>query len=213
MSTRQCELENRGFSLANILRADPSVMVAYPFVHSQSFSASIPQGSTNPAAPVLVNLLGFINADLYAIAFHVVQQSYVNVAPATQTPALYAADPIQNIVLALNGINYYNAPLYSYKIQNMRPLPGSSAIPCSFITPSNQGSSSPYSAYFVYMDFTRNRNLTFPGKYQNTLRIPANTMTLQFNTSTTNSYFIYATYFYSAICEIGQNGQSAIYFS
>lgn len=209
---RQGDLSNKDQSLRPVLNSNPSLMYSYPFLHRQSFTPTIFNGSTIIGQPVNIPLLSFINADLVGISIGVVPTNKL-VNPGSTCPNPFAYDRLSNIQLTFNGLIMFNSPGELYRISNMLSEPGSGSFHQSVITDSAIApfATTAYDAYVLFIDFSRIRAACFDGHYQNVWRIGNNTLTISFNTSTTAQYQLFAIYHYNGVAEI-QNGQTRIYF-
>jgi hypothetical protein len=70
---------------------------------------------------------------------------------------------------------------------------------------------SPEESYPIFVDFSRLRSASFLDQFQNTRSIASQTVTLQFNTQTTEIYTLYATYYHNAVNSISE-GKSNVYY-
>jgi hypothetical protein len=131
----------------------------------------------------------------------------------SKCPCPFVYDDISNVLLQFNGLQMYNSPGQFHKFLNMIGTAGSGAVQTSLINNSAIApfSSTPKMVYPLYIDFGRIRSACFDGHYSNTWRIGNNTLTLSFNTSTSDQYTLYATYHYNGVVEV-QSGQARIYF-
>jgi hypothetical protein len=212
MHFRQGDLANKSQSLRSMMLKRPDLMYAYPFIHKQTYTPSIFTGSTTAASPVSIPLLAFINADLVGMSIGVVRQS--RLAPAaSSTPSPFAYDNLRNVTLSFNGLIMYQAPEQAYKLWNIDSQVGSSSLANSVVLPGNVAPffSGPTDTYMLNIDFSRTRCLSFEGRYANVWRIGNNTLTLNFLTETTESYTLFATYYYNGVAEVS-NGETRIYF-
>lgn len=209
---RQGVFKNKDQSLKPAMMANPNLMYTYPFIHRQLFTTGSFTGSRSSSAPVTMTLTGLINADLVGLTIGVVKNSQI-ANDGTKCPCPFVYDEIQNVLLQFNGLQMFNSPGKFYKFLNMIGTAGSGAVQTSLIANSATApfSSSPQMTYPIYIDFGRIRSACFDGHYSNTWRIGNNTLTLSFNTSTTETYTMYVTYHYNGVCEV-QSGQARIYF-
>lgn len=212
MYFRQGDLANKSQSLRSMMMRNPELMYAYPFIHHQSYTPSAFAGIVT-GTKVSIPLLSFINADLVGITIGVAQASRQSSVGTNNSPSPFAYDNISNVTLSFNGLIMYEAPGRSYKLYGIDSQLGSSKVLNSVI---NAGAVSPFTSapvdsYTLYIDFARIRSLSYEGRYANVWRIGNNTLTLEFNTETTNQYNMYATYHYNGVTEVS-NGETRIYF-
>lgn len=213
---RQGDLSNKDQSLRSILMKDPELMYSYPFIHRQqgSNTGNVFAGSVAPNPPISLTLQSIINADLVGISFGVVPIAKLSNTAGNTCPGPFAYDELSNIRVEFNGLVMYNSPNNTYKLANLALTKGgggyysNSIITDSALAPF---SSTAQDCYVIFVDFSRVRSACFDGKYSNVWRIGNNTLTLNFNTSTTNQYRLFVTYHYNGVLEV-QNGQSRIYF-
>jgi hypothetical protein len=211
----QGNFANPDQSLNFPLRANPSLMLSYPWIYKQSFTPPPFTGSTSLSAPVTLNLQSFINADLVSLYFYVVQNSYLYSTNGS-TPSPFLCDPITNINLTYNGLVLYYAPGNLYQLVNCRTQEGAAKFSNSLIT-SVPGLgvapyiSTPYECYMVQINFSKLRADCIGDHMMNTLRVGNNSLNISFNTSTSNQYQAFATYCYNSVVEFS-NGSSAVYF-
>lgn len=209
---RQGDLTNKDQSLKFELMRQPDLMYAYPFIHHQPYTPSKFTGKITSGDPVSLPLLSFINADLLSISIGVVRDS--RYAPTSNSsPSQLAYDDISNIQLLFNGLVMYDAPGKLWKLLNINSEIGASYFHNSVIRPgaTSPFNSDPVDSYILVIDFSRIRCLTYEGRYQNVWRIGNNTLTLNFNTETTELYTLFATYHYNGVAEV-QNGETRIFF-
>jgi hypothetical protein len=212
---RQGDFTNKDQSLSMVLRKDPSLMYTYPFIHHQTFTPGNFTGSISSASPVTINLTGIINADLVSLSFYCVQTSNL-ISSAGSSPNPFLTDSITNPVLSFNGLVMYSSPGSLWKLVNMDSSPGASYWNDSIITSIPGGGLAPYQAtpvnsYILFIDFSRIRAQCFTDKMANVWRLGNNTLSLSFNTTTTNQYSAFLTYNYNGIIETSQS-QTKIYF-
>ncbi len=215
LTYRTGQLAQQEFSLRNILMQNPNEMYSYPFIYQQSYTTQSFPGSTDPIAPVQIQIQNFLNADLVGMLIHVV--ALTDVSPTVNsTPNTFNSDEISNVVLNLNGQNIYYAPYKQYKLINMQSSLGASYFHNNITA---AGSTSPFTgtpknSYIVFVDFSRIRAAQFTNYMQNVWRIANNTMSISFNTSVNGSvlYNCYITNLYNACAEIG-NGETRIYLN
>jgi hypothetical protein len=161
--------------------------------------------------------LGLISADLLAITFGVVRTDRLtrSAVAAGNSPSPFDYEDLRDIRLEFNGLIMYYAPGASYKLFNMQSMIGSGEFQNSVI---NAGLVAPFTSVpvdtnVVVMSFSRLRQLTFEGQYQNVWQIGNNVLNLQFGgLAASTAYTMFATYHYNAVNE-SQNGQSTIYFN
>lgn len=212
---RQGDLTNKSESLRNALRLNPDRSLNYPFIHHQSFNPpqftgipSLGVGVNSPACTVV--LQGLINADLVAMSFHVVKTADIS---TNANPFNY--DPITNIRVLYNGMVLYDCPDDMYKLVNMG---GGSLGSTSFnyilatpFTPPIGPAKTTVKSYPILVNFSRLKSLIFTNHFSNVFRIPNNTLSVEFNTSTNDQFNCFVTYHYNAIAMI-ENGQANLYF-
>lgn len=208
--TRQAVLSNKDLSLKNKLMQNPSLVSNYPFLHRQSYSTQTFQGRT-PASgqKISLSLLSFINADLLGIVLSIRKTSKarsvgVKVANPLDT------DDIIDCDITYNGQSIHLTPGTSYKLTNMCGMVGASYYHNSIITDSG-ADSIPKDCYLLYADFSQKRPDVFNNEYQNTFRIPNNTLNVTFYTPTSEEYQMHATYVYNGMLSVASDGTSRIY--
>lgn len=211
MYFKQGELRNKDQSLRVAAMKSPNLKYGYPFIHHQSYSPAKFTGVIS-GGQISIPLLSFINADLLGITIGCVRDSRKN-PTANNSPSPFAYDVLKNIRLQFNGQNMYDAPGEMFKLINMSSQTGSSfyhnsIIQSGAVAPFN---SDPVDSYLLYIDFSRVRALSYDGQYQNVWRIGNNTLTLEFNTETTEQYTMFASYNYNGIAEV-QRGETRIFF-
>lgn len=216
MLFRQGDLASKSMSMRRELEVNPDMSMFYPWIYSQSYQPTQFQGSNDPANPITVPLLSFINADLLGITVGIVRTSLL--APVTgQSPNAFQYDNIQNVVLEFNGTVMFAAPRSSWKLFTMKSAMGGQYFHNSLIQPTLAGvgpyTSIPQDAYLLHIDFSAIRSTTFEGLMQNVWRIGNNTLSLRFNTEgdSTIRYQMFCTYHYNSIVQV-QQGQTNIYF-
>ena len=216
MLFRQGDLADKAMSLKNTLMARPEEMLFYPEIYTQSYVPTQFFGSNNPASPITVPLLGFINADLVAITIGVVRVDMLS-PPAGGAPNAAQFDNIQNIDLKWNGIVMFSAPRSAWKLYTTKGSLGGQYYHGSLITPTAPGSpaftSVPQDNYLLHIDFTAiGKALVYQGLMQNCWRIANNALTLSFNTEAdaTVRYQMFCSYHYNAVVAV-QQGQTSLY--
>lgn len=216
MLFRQGDLSSKSMSMRRELELNPDLSMFYPWIYSQSYQPTQFQGSNDPANPITVPLLGFINADLLAITIGVVRTSML--APLSgQSPNAFQYDNIQNIVLEFNGTVMFAAPRSSWKLTTMKSTLGAQYFHNSLIQPTLAGigpyESVPQDAYLLHIDFSAIRSTAFEGMMQNVWRIGNNTLSLRLNTEgdSTIRYQMFCTYHYNSVVQV-QQGQTNVYF-
>jgi hypothetical protein len=216
---RQGDYTYKDTSLKPILARNPGLMYSYPFIHAQSLTPSQFTGIPAPApyagvpsSRVQVPLLSFINADLVSISFGLIQTQYLT--STNNNPALpLNYEPMYNISLLFNGLTMYEAPGTSSNLYCIMSEPGACQIENSFINP---GTTSPFSmkpinSFVTVVDFSQKRAICYDSEFYNVWRIGNNTLSLSFNTMTQNTYQLFCTYYYNAVCEV-QHENANIYF-
>lgn len=209
---RQGDLANKSQSLRSMMMRRPELMYAYPFIHHQSYTPSAFTGVAT-GSKVSIPLLSFINADLVGMTVGVIPTSRLSSSGTNNSPSPFAYDNISNVTLSFNGLIMYEAPGRSYKLYGIDSQVGSSKVLNSVIAAGAVGpfTSAPVDTYTLYIDFARIRSLSYEGRYANVWRIGNNTLTLEFNTETTNQYTLFSTYHYNGVAEVS-NGETRIYF-
>ena len=214
MSFRQGDLANKSQSMRAIMMRRPSLMYAYPFIHKQSFSTSNFSGVTSGGGnQVTIPLLGFINADLVGMTVGIIQTSRLTSAGTNNSPSPFAYDNISNISLDFNGLLMYQAPGKSNRLYSIDSQVGNSKLLNSIIAAGTTSpfTSAPADTYTLYVDFARIRSLSYEGRYANVWRVGNNSLSLRFNTETSNTYALFASYHYNGVAEIS-NGETRVYF-
>jgi len=219
MLFRQGDLTNTNQSLKMVMLKEPQLMYSYPFIHAQSITSQQFQGIIQPpngvgvaANRVSLNLLSFINADLICITMGVIKVADENPVGGN-SPNPFNYDNISNVSLKYNGKVMVEAPGNQIRLLQARSTPGAGYIENSFINPGAVApfTSNPINTYIVTFDFSRNRAICFDREWQNVWRIGNNVLTLEFNTTTTDTYIIHSTYYYNGIAEV-ERGQTNIYY-
>jgi hypothetical protein len=209
----QGDFTNKEQSLATVMRRDPNLMYTYPWIYHQDLNTAQFIGSTT--VPLTVTLNGLLMSDLVGLYFYAVQVANLQNVGGN-SPNQFATDDILNIQLLYNGQVMYQAPGLLYRLHNMNNTAGASSFNNSVLTSIPGGGLAPYlstpvSSYMTFIDFGRLRSTCFNDQMQNTWRIGNNSLSLRFNTSTTNLYQLFVSMQYNAIIEL-QNQQSKIYF-
>jgi len=236
---KQMDLANRALSIGRRLKADPTRIQTYPFIHATTFQLNLPNlTAALPGSAPQNNfpLQSFINADLLAISIGVVRQSDITSNPnSTGSIQNVALNPfnyvnISDVQLVYNGLNMIISPASLWKVYNMSSVIGSQVISQTVMSNASGTNpapifnfSAPIGQYVFLAEFTRTRALQFENHYCNTWRIPNQTMQFQFNVpfetdpSTGGSrpnpdnYVMIATYYYNGAIE-NSGGESRIYF-
>ncbi len=214
----QTELSNRSFSLSEVMRkpGGSDLITSYPFIHRQLFAPNIFTGSTSTSSPVSAVLQSFINADLIGISFVVIDVG--NLSSVNGSVPNWAPTVLQNIVMTYNGIVLYNSPEFTYKMYNMRGVPGAGYFKESAIA-TGAGGTPPYSItevqsyvplYASSMD--GRKTICDPNVFGNVARYPNQQLTLSFNTPTTNNYLLQVVYHYAALIEVNSQGNVSVIF-
>jgi hypothetical protein len=211
----QGDFTNKENSLSFPLRANPTLEYTYPWIHLQQASVGQFFGSTNSSQPVSVTLQSIINSDLVAIYFYAVQTQYLS-SSAGSSPSPFLADQLSNIQLLFNGLVLYQTPNTLSNLVDDKNTPGAFYYTTSLLTSLGGGGFGPYSdtpvkCYLSEISFSRLRAICIGNEMMNTLRIGNQSLVLNFNTSTTNSYQLFVTYCYNSVIETSQ-GNSKIYF-
>lgn len=209
---RQGELANKANSLRNVLMSQPDLMLAYPFIHHQSFAPARFTVS-DPTQTQNVILQSFINADIVGITIGVIRKSRLNPG-SNNSPSPFAYDDISDVRLLFNGQVMYEAPGNLMKLVNMNSIEGAGYFHNSVLA---AGTTAPFTSdavdsYILMIDFARIRSMCFEGEYQNVMRIGNQVLELEFKVQSADDYNLYATYHYNGVAEI-QRGQSNIFFN
>ncbi len=213
--TRQCDLANPSLGLRNTLLSGPDdARVTYPYIYQQSFTSPVFAGSIDSSPPVLVNLTSFINSDLLGMFIYAIRVDD-EVSTGSNSPNPLNFDPIRNILVQLNGQTVYNAIGNSWKCVNMNGTIGASyflgsVIQAGVVAPFT---SFPVNTYPLYIEFAKDRVIPFGNDLPNTSKLAQQTMTLTFNTSTTDNYHLYGSFLYPAVAEISKLLSSDIYYN
>lgn len=213
MYFKQGELANKDQSLRVEAMKNPNLKYAYPFIHHQSYIPARFTGNDGALGGVnSIPLLSFINADLLGISIGIIRDSRKN-PTANSSPSPFAYDTMKNIKLLFNGQVMYDAPREMFKLINMGSQTGASYFHNSVIQSGNVApfNSDPIDTYVLYIDFSRVRAISYDGEYQNVWRIGNNTLSLEFNTETTEVYTMACTYHYNGVAEV-QRGETRIFF-
>ena len=119
-------------SLSSQLRADPSLIASYPFIHLQSFQSGIIQATTGNtgfwggvnSSVQTVNLTSFLRSDLIGIIFTLIDQRDVQATqPAVNTRGFaptYLPQDMLDFEVLYNGQRLYYTPGYSGQLIGMR---------------------------------------------------------------------------------------------
>lgn len=210
---RNGELSDKAKSLSNALIMNPELKYNMPFIHIQSFQSApfvgVPEGSGGTCN---VQLNQFANADLTCITFYAIKNSD-KFATGNNTPNPFNCDEVSNIVLRWGGQTLANYPAKVYKLTNMLSEgQDSSAIPSMLVNPGTGPDfvSSGRDCYMVIFDFSQQRSVCLQSHFYNTRRLTNQTLDLSFNTTSSDTYRVYATYYYNAVAELS-NLTSSIY--
>lgn len=215
---RQGDLTDKSHSLRNQMLQDPSIYLAYPFIHAQSFLASEflgkIKGSGGGGQPVIVQLQQTINADFVGMIVTVIKKSDLNsFGGSVPSPFNYAK--IEDPTFAFNGNNIFKVQGKGYRLTNMLSKVGSSGFKNTLTTGTTNQTfvAAGVDSYPVHIDFSRLRSIVFGDQYQNTWRIPNQSLSFSFYTPEEGvPYYCYVTYLYNAVNEV-QGTQSNIYFN
>ncbi len=209
---RQGDMLNRDAGLRPVMYRNPQTIYGYPFIHFQSNQFPITVGSLQQQT---VTLTGFINADLLGISFGVLRDIDA-VSTGGQSVRPFNYQELNNIEVLFNGLTMHFSPGKMHKLTNMNSMDGASyfensiantAVGFPFL-------SSPVDTYIVWIDFSRLKCEQFTHHYDNTWRVPNNTITLKFACdagASVGSARLLTTYFYSGIANIRQ-GETTIFF-
>jgi hypothetical protein len=213
---RQGTLSNKGNSLKQLLMEVPDARLHYPMQYSTTYTPPAFYGSRSLNSPVTVPLLGFINADLLGITFHVVRTTLLQSNAALNLPANgFQTDNITEIRLLYNGLTFFYMPGDSHKLICMDSNASGQYWHNSLIQHAGAGAytSVGQDSYFVHLSFARLRGLVFQDIMQNVPRYGSNTMSLQFLTEggADVKYQMYCTYHYNGVVDC-VNGTSEVYF-
>lgn len=208
---KQGKLSNQSSSLRSMMVAEPEAIYSYPFTHAQRFVSPSFTGSTAyQGCSVILNQ--FPNADFLGMVLWVVKDEFKQPAALSSTPNPWQIDPIKDILLTFNGSTLFNFKGYSHRLCGM--LAGDQHDPSYDIVKYN--TSNPpaiietFTHWPVFLDFSRERAICMGDHMFNVFRCPNNNMLLQFSTSTTDQYKLYATYYFNAALEMS-SGVSAVY--
>ena len=158
-----------------------------------------------------VDLLAFVNADLLAVTFMVVQNDFLNGAN-DQTPNAFNAQEIEDVELLFNGTLMFRSRHQGHKLYAMQDRIGASFYHNSIVAsgPTSPFTSVPVDSYIVAINFSQLPAYTFNSHFYNVWRIGNNTMQLRFNLPDTQGYTLFATYYYNGIASI--NGDTQVFF-
>jgi hypothetical protein len=212
----QTEMSNRNNGLGEILKRESGLIASYPFVHRQLFAPNIFNGSTVPATPVSAVLQSFINADLIGISFVVIAVS--DLTSTTGNVPNWRPANLQNVSLTYNGIVLYNSPEFTYKMYNMRGIPGAGYFAESVVSTA-VGGFPPYSVteinayiplYAAAME--GKKGICDPTHMANVSRYPNQQLNLSFTTPDTSAYLLQVVYHYTALVEVNSMGSVSVLF-
>lgn len=204
---RQGNLSNKALSLRNSLDANPTLMLAYPFIHHQSYQP--PKFSASSSSDeISVVLQSFINADLVAITIGVVSDTSLALG-SNNSPSPFNYEEIEDVKLLFNGQAMYDAPGALMKLDNMHSIPGGNYWHNDVIASGTTApfTSAPVDTYIYMFNFSRIRAICFENEFQNTRRIGNQVLELRFklpNNTGAENYTLYSTYHYNSICEVSQ---------
>lgn len=210
---REGILTNRADSLKWELMANPELSYQYPFIHYQHQRDPVTGSRESTGAPVIVDLTGFINADILGLYF--ILREKADVIPPTNN----VANPLvfRDFVspqLSYNGQPIYYSDYKSWKLMNIGHNQGATFFHSSEIVDGTTApfNSTPHDSYILYVDMSRIRqqcidNETLP----NVERIGNQTLILEFFTPKAVDYLLDSTYIYSAAIS-SQAGVTEIYF-
>jgi hypothetical protein len=215
---RQGDLTDKSHSLRNTMLMDPTIYLAYPFIHAQSFLASEFLGKIKGPGggdqPVIVQLQQTINADFVGMVVSVIKKSDLNsINSSVPSPFNYAK--LDDVAFSYNGNNIFKVQGKGYRLTNMLSKFGSSGFKNTVTTGTNLASfvAEGVDSYPVHIDFSRVRSMVFGDQYQNVWRIPNQSLSFSFYTPEEGvPYYCYVTYLYNAVNEV-QGTQSNIYFN
>jgi len=207
----QCDLTNKALSLKMRMLMDPNLAYSYPFIFCQSYTLPF-SGSTT--LPVSLNLLGIINADLVAVAFHAIKNDRL-ISGATFNNRINRMDydMVNNVSLTFNGLTMFDAPGTSWIAYASQDCVGDPMFQQSRLTSAQSTSpfvTEPIDRMAVFIPFTFNKSTLFTNSFSNTWRIPNNTLVLSFLTTDTGDYTLYLTYFYNSVFSIRQGNSSLL---
>ena len=208
---KQGNFSNKAMSMRNILMAKPTLMLAYPFIHHQSFS---PANFTvvDPLNPTNAVLQSFINADLLAITLGIVETGSLRPALAADSPSPFNYVDLTDVELKFNGLVMNNTPGDLLKLVNLKGTPVGANYFHNDIISAGSTDSNPVDTYVYTFDFSRIRSLCFEGEYQNVRRIGNQVLELNFKVPAAGTYTIFATYHYNGVAELAR-GQTNIFFN
>lgn len=212
---REGVLTDRSKSLKWDMMSDPSLILNYPFVHSQNTSGIVAGRRVSEGLrQTRFQLQGFINSDILGMYF--ILRRNEDVSPSTnaaRNPNVYR--DFINPRLLFNGNILYDAPGKSWKVANMTGNQSASYYFTSDISQASTVSpftSLPTDAYVLYVDFSRIRSQCMPDHLFNVSRISNQNLEFQFNTPTSETYRIDCTYIYNGLIAI-KNQTSEIILS
>jgi hypothetical protein len=219
VSLRLGDMLNKDAGLRRIMQNNPDLIYGYPFNHFQSFTAGFDaiqaEGQTQT-----INLLGFINADLLGIIIGVQQATRQAPARANDiiNPLIY--EEVADVQLLFNGLVMHNTTGDSHKLTGMTSVNDpiyvqQSEVALPAVSGTGPFTSSPVNVYPLYIDFAQVRSMNFFREYENTWRIPSNTITLQLRTPNVTAgtkCVLYATYVYNGVIDT-RAGETSVFFS
>lgn len=197
--TRMGDLTQKDLSVRMKMLATPGMYLGYPFIYTQGQPGISFTGAQYPNS-VSVQLTGFQWGDLLAITFYAVRQDYVR-PTSPDIPNPLALDNLSDIQAVLNGNVIYYAEGYSHKLISGDQLPGAAYYRQVLLGPAGGGVplAAGLDCYPVCIDFSQKKGYVFHDTFQNTPRIPQQPIQLTFSTETTNSYYLYVTYYYNCL--------------
>jgi hypothetical protein len=212
---KQNELTNHSDSLYSDMKADPSLIYSYPFVHLQTgsnerFLSQI--GETT----VRYELQGFLNSDLIGIMFSI---SRITDTVRTSDPNFAHPNPfdlqhVSDILLEYNGQILSSYPGNLNELANLNISKGDTTCNQSKLVPST-GLVDPNTtlSYVWYLPFTQYKNLTFTDEYNNCPVYKSQPMDLQFTytSDVAEQMVVRTTYMYNAYTAI-QDMSSKMHF-
>lgn len=207
----QLDLTNKSLSLKMKMLMSPELSYSYPFIFTQSYTLPF---TGNTSLPISLNLLGIINADLVGLSFHTVKNDRLTTGVTFNNRMnRMDYDEIRDVNLSFNGLTMYDAPGDAWKAYAMQDCIGSPEVQQSRLT-GPQGASpfitEPIDRMPVFIPFTFNKSTLFTNMFQNTWRIPNNTLVLSFLTSDVGDYTLYLTYYYNSVFSVRQGNSSLL---
>jgi hypothetical protein len=169
-------------SLRNVLKSKPNGVVSYPGFYYSPGNGTQVVSPTVGAPTQIINLQGFLNSDLYSMAFSFHLQSDIAPSAANSPACPFNTLPIYNIDLKYAGQSVYKVPDVGYELvqQESSILPVYLQNNYAQIAAGPSYRYGPTQNYVLFIDFSRLRAIcgnrhTMP----NTSRIYNQTLTLE----------------------------------